>query len=90
VRSGWRESHSQQQAAIPCANAVPAVWLCLRYEGASEREILMFLAVAVILAVCWALGLFAFHAVGGLIHLLLIVAVVAVVVHFVRGNRVRA
>ena len=26
----------------------------------------------------------------GLIHLLLIVAVVAVVVHFVRGNRVRA
>jgi hypothetical protein len=34
--------------------------------------------------------LFAFHAVGGLIHLLLIVAVVAVVVHFVRGNRVRA
>jgi hypothetical protein len=39
--------------------------------------------------VCWALGLFAFHAVGGLIHLLLIV-VVAVVVHSVRGNRVRA
>ena len=50
----------------------------------------MFLALAVILAVFWALGLFAFHAVGGLIHLLLIVAVVAVVVHFVRGNRVRA
>jgi hypothetical protein len=50
----------------------------------------MFVALAVILAVCWALGLFAFHAVGGLIHLLLIVAVVAVVVHFVRGNRVRA
>jgi hypothetical protein len=49
----------------------------------------MFLTLAVILAVCWALGLFAFH-VGGLIHLLLIVAVVAVVVHFVRGNRVRA
>ena len=50
----------------------------------------MFLTLAVILAVCWALGLFAFHVVGGLIHLLLIVAVVAVVVHFVRGNRVRA
>ncbi len=57
---------------------------------ASGREIPMFLTLAVILAVCWALGLFAFHAVGGLIHLLLIVAVVAVVVHFVRGNRVRA
>ena len=50
----------------------------------------MFLGLAVILAVFWALGLFAFHAVGGLIHLLLIVAVISVVVHFVRGNRLRA
>lgn len=50
----------------------------------------MFLGLAVILAVFWALGLFAFHAVGGLIHLLLVVAVIAVAVHFVRGNRLRA
>jgi Family of unknown function (DUF5670) len=50
----------------------------------------MFLGLAVILAVFWALGLFAFHAVGGLIHLLLIVALISVVVHFVRGNRLRA
>jgi hypothetical protein len=50
----------------------------------------MFLIVAVVLAVAWGLGLFAFHAVGGLIHLLLIVALIAVVVHFVRGSRVRA
>ena len=50
----------------------------------------MFLIVAVILAVAWGLGLFAFHAVGGLIHLLLIVALISVVVHFVRGSRVSA
>lgn len=50
----------------------------------------MFLIVAIILAVAWGLGLFAFHAVGGLIHLLLIVALISVVVHFVRGSRVRA
>ena len=49
----------------------------------------MFLAVAVILAVCWALGLFAFHAVGGLIHLLLLVAVISLVIHFVRGGATR-
>jgi hypothetical protein len=48
----------------------------------------MFLIVAVVLAVAWGLGLFAFHAVGGLIHLLLLVALIAVVVHFVRGSRV--
>jgi hypothetical protein len=49
-----------------------------------------FLGWAVILAVFWALGLFAFHAVVGLTHLLLVVAVISVVVHLVRGNRVRA
>ena len=47
----------------------------------------MFLILAIVFAVCWGLGLFAFHAVGGLIHLLLIVALISVVVHFVRGGR---
>jgi Family of unknown function (DUF5670) len=46
----------------------------------------MFLMLAVVLAVLWGLGVLAFHAVGGLIHLLLIVAVISVVVHFVRGR----
>jgi hypothetical protein len=50
----------------------------------------MFLIVAVVLAVLWALGWFAFHAATGLIHLLLIVALISVVVHFVRGTRTRA
>ena len=50
----------------------------------------MFLILAVVLAVLWGLGWFAFHAAGGLIHLLLIVAVISVVVHFVRGSRARA
>jgi hypothetical protein len=50
----------------------------------------MFLMVAVILAVLWGLGWFAFHAAGGLIHLLLIVALISVVVHFMRGTGARA
>ena len=49
----------------------------------------MFLILAVVIAVLWALGWFAFHAAGGLIHLLLIVALIAVVVHFMRGRRAR-
>ena len=36
----------------------------------------------------WLLGAFAFHIAGGLIHLLLIIAVIAVIVHFVTGRRV--
>ena len=46
----------------------------------------MFLMVAVVLAVLWGLGWFAFHVAGGLIHLLLVVAVISVIVHFVRGR----
>ena len=50
----------------------------------------MFLIVAVVLAVMWALGSFAFQVAGSLIHLLLVVALIAVVFHFVRGRRVTA
>jgi hypothetical protein len=48
----------------------------------------MFLALFVILLIMWLLGLFAFHVAGGLIHLLLIIAVISLVVHFFRGRSV--
>jgi hypothetical protein len=47
----------------------------------------MFLVLFFILLVCWLLGFAAFHVAGGLIHLLLIVAVISLVVHFVSGRR---
>jgi hypothetical protein len=43
--------------------------------------------IAVILLVLWLLGFFAFHIGGGLIHLLLVVAVVVVVFQLVTGRR---
>jgi hypothetical protein len=46
----------------------------------------MFLTLFAILLVMWLLGFFAFHIAGGLIHLLLIIAVVSLVVHFLRGS----
>jgi Family of unknown function (DUF5670) len=44
----------------------------------------MFLALFAILLVMWLLGFLAFHIAGGLIHLLLIFAVISLVVHFFR------
>ncbi|MFM5895413.1 MAG: lmo0937 family membrane protein [Novosphingobium sp.] len=44
------------------------------------------LALAVILLVLWALGFFAFHVAGGLIHLLLVLALVVFVVNLIRGR----
>jgi hypothetical protein len=54
--------------------------------GSPERtkEISMFLALFVVLLIMWLMGFLAFHIAGGLIHLLLIVAVISLVVHFVR------
>lgn len=46
----------------------------------------MFLTIAAILFVAWLLGLTAFHVAGGLIHLLLIVALISIVMHFFRGR----
>jgi len=44
------------------------------------------LALAIILVVLWALGFFAFHAAGGLIHILLVLALVVFVVNLIRGR----
>ncbi len=46
----------------------------------------MLATIALILLVLWALGFFAFHAAGGLIHILLIVAVIVGIMHFLRGR----
>ena len=43
--------------------------------------------IAAVLVVLWLLGFFAFHVAGGLIHLLLVIAVVMVILHFVTGRR---
>jgi hypothetical protein len=51
-----------------------------------ERNETMFLFIFLILLVLWFLGFLAFHVTTGLIHLLLIVAVIALIVHFVRGR----
>ena len=46
----------------------------------------MFLALFVILLVLWLLGFFAFHVASGLIHILLVIAVIFLVVHLFRGR----
>jgi len=43
--------------------------------------------IAAVLLVLWLLGFFAFHVTTSLIHILLVIAVVMVVLHFVRGRR---
>jgi hypothetical protein len=47
----------------------------------------MLWMIAVILLILWLLGGFAFHIGGGLVHILLVVALVVIVVNLLQGRR---
>ncbi len=53
-------------------------------------EVVVLLIVAAVLAVVWLLGVVAFHITAFAIHLLLIIAVIVVIAHFVTRGRARA
>ena len=43
--------------------------------------------LAVILIIAWLIGFVGFHAGGGLIHLLLVIAVIAIILRVIQGRR---
>jgi len=47
----------------------------------------MLITLAIILLILWALGFLAFHVAGGLIHILLVIALIIIVVRLVTGRR---
>jgi hypothetical protein len=47
----------------------------------------MLWTIAVVLVLLWLLGGFAFHIGGGLIHILLVVALIVIVVNLLQGRR---
>jgi Flp pilus assembly protein TadB len=46
----------------------------------------LFLVLFFVLLIVWLVSWAAFHVAGGLIHLLLIIAVIFLILHFVRGR----
>jgi hypothetical protein len=59
----------------------------LRRPPSPNKESTMLFTVAIILFVLWALGLVSGYALGGLIHLFLVVALVMLVLQFLSGRR---
>ena len=49
----------------------------------------MLILLAVLFAVAWTLGFAVFHVTSLAIHILLIIAVVSIALHVVRGRRAR-
>lgn len=48
----------------------------------------MLFTIAIILVVLWALGFFGGYVAGGLLHLLLVIAVIVVIFQLLSGRRV--
>jgi hypothetical protein len=47
----------------------------------------MLLTIAIILLILWALGVFAFKVTAGVIHILLVIAIVVGLIQLFRGRR---
>jgi hypothetical protein len=47
----------------------------------------MLATIAIVLIVLWLLGLLVFKVTGALIHIALVIGIVLLVLHFVRGRR---
>ena len=47
----------------------------------------MLMTIAIILLILWVLGLVSSYTVGGLIHILLVIAIVVILVQFIQGRR---
>jgi hypothetical protein len=73
--NGWRLARFSQAAS-------QAPWLAR--ETAGDEEATMLWTIFVVLLVLWLLGFFAFHVTSGLIHVILVVAVIVLILGLVR------
>ena len=58
-----------------------------RLNESSHGGYYMLLLIGIVLFVLWILGFTAFHVASGLIHLLLVFAVISIIWHLVAGRR---
>ena len=52
-----------------------------------EKQVSIWAILFVVLVIAWLGGFTVFHVAGGLIHLLLVLAVISLILHFVMGRR---
>ena len=57
-----------------------------RKQSVRRESDYMLMTIAIVLLVLYLLGFFAFHVTAGLIHIVLVVAVIMFILHFVRGR----
>ena len=77
------------QLAMPgpwCNLRVLTLALTLRRPDVEEILKMLFLILFVVLLLAWIFGFAVFHVAGAAMHILLVLAVISLIVHFVRGG----
>ena len=73
---------------VPATSEAIFCLSCATECAERKKEVQVFLTLFAVLLVLWLLGFFAFHVAGGLIHVLLIVALISLVLHVFRGRSI--
>jgi len=57
-------------------------------EAKKKKEVDVLELIVIVLVVLWALGFFAFHVGGGLIHALIVIALIVLIVRLLKGRKI--
>ena len=57
-------------------------------EAKEKKEVDMLELIVIVLVILWALGFFAFHVGGGLIHALIVIALIILIVRLLKGQKI--
>ena len=79
-------TNSQRTAALAVRRAFYRKRRGWRVQDCSRKEVLMLWAIAVILLALWLLGMATLHALGIYVHILLVLAIIAVLIRFIQGR----
>ncbi|HSY50720.1 MAG TPA: lmo0937 family membrane protein [Thermoanaerobaculia bacterium] len=58
-----------------------------KLQSTTQEDVSMLLVLAIILLIAWLGGFLVFHVAGGLIHILIVIAIILFILHLVRGRR---
>jgi hypothetical protein len=78
---GLIKSSTRIQKGIP--SLTPSIY----NDSHEERRIKMLYTIALILIVLWLLGIVSSYTIGGFIHILLVIAIIAVLLRIIRGRK---
>lgn len=95
IRAGARPDGSPQLVRHPIQKAVVSrdvrrvgpVPEIEKLNRKTERNLTMLWTIVVVLLVLWLLGMLTSYALGGLIHILLVVALVVVIISLFQGRK---